>query len=229
MLLGSEHKERYEEMDEEINFRSTDFWFMRSPDAPEDEELNQIVSFLLQEFIHVGPFGTQFVKDNALQWKSNFYGVPLQRHYNNPPADGFEAMAFVANNPAASVLMKGIFDYLRDARKRMMFMRLGMSVMAVQRARSSNGESEIVVGMDVLTHLTPLSIYEHPVNGRLLLAMQGEEVPDSSVLTMHGRRMYVGGNIHDSYMEATSLYNDFEMDEIDQRELIVELFRLYKD
>jgi hypothetical protein len=124
--------------------------------------------------------------------------------------------------------MKGCFDYLRQLHNLVLFKQLGLSVMAVQRARSSGSEQQIVVGIDVLTHLEPLSIYEHPTNGRLLMAMQGEEVPEVCALTMKGKRMHVEGNIHDLYMDATSLYNDFEMNDIDQRELIVELFRLYK-
>ncbi|BCM95252.1 hypothetical protein [Burkholderia phage FLC6] len=228
MLLGSEHKERYDDMEGEVNFRSTDFWFMRSPDAPENEELNQLVNFLLQEFIHVGPFGHPFVKDNQSNWKPFFYGVPLQHLFVHPSMDGFEALAFVANNPASSVLMKGVFDYLRQYNKLALFKQLGMSVMAVQRARASHSDMQIVVGIDVLTHLEPLSIYEHPVNGRLLMAMQGEEVPDVSALTMKGKRMLINGDIHDLYMEATTIYNDFEMGDIEERELIVELFQLYK-
>ncbi|BDD79496.1 hypothetical protein [Burkholderia phage FLC8] len=228
MLLGSEHKERYDDMEGEINFRSTDFWFMRSPDAPQDEELSQLVDFLIQEFIHVGPFGHPFVKDNQSNWKSHFYGVPLQHLFIHPSTDSFEALAFVANNPAAGVLMKGVFDYLRQYDKLALFKQLGMSVMAVQRARASHADMQIVVGIDMLTHLEPLSIYEHPVNGRLLMAMQGEEVPDVCALTMKGKRMHVSRNIHDLYMDATSIYTDYEMGDIEERELIVELFQLYK-
>ncbi|BAQ02730.1 hypothetical protein AVU38_gp202 [Ralstonia phage RSL2] len=228
MLLGSEHKERYDEMEGEINFRSTDFWFMRSPDAPKDEELNHLVDFLLREFIHVGPFGSTFVKEDQSKWKSHFYGVPLQHLFIHPSTDSFEAMAFVANNSAASVLMKGVFDYLRQYDKLALFKQLGLSVMAVQRARAASSEMQIVVGMDVLTQLEPLSIYEHPVNGRLLMAMQGEEVPDVCALSMKGKRMHVNRNVHDLYMDASSIYNDFEMGDIEERELIVELFQLYK-
>uniref|UniRef100_A0AAU7PF62 Uncharacterized protein n=1 Tax=Burkholderia phage vB_BgluM-SURPRISE13 TaxID=3159457 RepID=A0AAU7PF62_9VIRU len=228
MLLGAEHQERFAQMEEDVNFRSTDFWFMRSPEAPEDEELDHLVSFLLQEFIHVGPFGSHFVKEHPGKWKEMFYGVPLQHLFVHPSTDGFEALAFVASNPASSVLMKGCFDFLRQLDKRVLFGQLGMSVMAVQRARAVSSESQIVVGIDMLTNLEPLSIYEHPTNGRLLMAMQGEEVPDHCVLTMKGKRAPVIGNVHDLYMEATTIYNDFEMDEIGQRELIVELFQLYK-
>ena len=228
MLLGSEHKERYDQMEEEINFRSTDFWFMRDPDAPEDDELNFVVDFLLQEFMHVGPFGHSFVKEHQGKWKPSFYGVPLQHLFIHPSTDGFEAMAFVASNPASSVLMKGVFDYLRQLENRVRFNQLGLSVMAVQRARAADGTNQIVVGIDMLSHLEPLSIYEHPMNGRLLMAMQGEEVPDHSVLTVKGKRWPVTGNVHDLYMDASTIYNEYELGEIDKSDLITELFELYK-
>jgi hypothetical protein len=228
MLLGSEHSDRFDEMVGEVNFRTTDFWFLREPDAPQDEELNLLVDFLLKEFIHVGPFGSHFVKEHQNKWKPLFYSVPLQHLFVHPSTDGFDAMAFVATNPASSVLMKSVFDWLRDIGNRVLFNKLGMSVMAVQRAQSAGGEGRIVVGMDMLTNLEALSIYEHPVNGRLLMAMQGEEVPEVCALTMHGKRACVIGNVHDMYMEATTIYQDFEMNEIDESELICELFELYK-
>lgn len=228
MLLGSEHQDRYADMEGEVNFRSTDFWFMRSPNAPNDEELNHLVSFLLQEFIHVGPFGSHFIKEHQAKWKPEFYGVPLQHLFVHPSTDGFEAMAFVASNPASSVLMKGCMDYMRNIHNRVLFNELGLSVMAVQRAQSASNAGQIVVGIDCLTNLSPLAIYEHPTNGRLLQAMQGEEVPDVCALAMQGKRLSTDGNVHDLYMEATTIYNDFEMNEIDTSELIVELFKLYK-
>lgn len=228
MLLGSEHMERYNQMEAEINFRTTDFWFMRSPDAPEDEELNYLVGFLLQEFMHVGPFGSHFVREHHGSLKPMFYGMPLQHTFADLHGS-YEGLAFVANNPASSVLMKGCFDYLRQPEKRALFQKLGMSVLAVQRARSMNGAAPIVVGMDCLLYLSPLSIYEHPTNGRLLMALQGEEVPESCALIVAGARTNPRDvSIHDLYMEASALYNDFEMDELDKSELITELFKLYK-
>lgn len=227
MLLGSEHMERYKQMESEINFRTTDFWFMRSPDAPDDEELNYLVSFLLKEFMHVGPFGAHFVREHHGQLKSMFYGIPLQ-HVFADLLGSYEGMAFVANNPASSVLMKGCFDYLRQDEKRVLFQKLGMSVIAVQRATSSNGEVPIVVGMDYLQYLSPLSIYDHPANGRLLMALQGEEIPDSCALLLAGSRVSASGNIHDLYMEASALYNDHEIGEINESQLTTELFKLYK-
>lgn len=227
MLLGSEHQDRYAQMEEDVNFRTTDFWFMRSPEAPQDDELNHVVGFLLQEFMKVGPFGSHFVKEHPGKWNSQFYGVPLQHLFVHPSTDGFDALAFVASNPASSVLMKGCFDYLRQLGNRVQFSQLGLSVMAVQRARSTGGE-QIVVSIDCLTNLNPLSIYEHPSNGRLLMAMQGEEVPDVCALTLIGKRQSIVGNIHDVYMDATTLYNELEMDEIEEATLIEELFELYK-
>lgn len=227
MLLGSEHMERYNQMEAEINFRATDFWFMRSPDAPDDEELNYLVNFLLTEFMHVGPFGAHFVREHHGHLKPMFYGIPLQ-HVFAELHGSYEGMAFVANNPASSVLMKGCFDYLRQAEKRVLFQKLGMSVIAVQRARSSDDGVPIVVGMDYLRYLSPLSIYEHPTNGRLLMALQGEEVPDSCALLLSGSRIEAPRNIHDLYMEASALYNDHEMGEIDKAQLTTELFKLYK-
>lgn len=229
-LVGSEHQERYDQMQKDVNQKEIEFWFHRSGETNETNtagDLDSIISFLVKDAFKVGPIGPHFVKEQKDKFKGLFYDVPLSHTFVHDEVDNFEALAFVATNSENSVMMKGCFDFLRYPGNDYAFTKLNLGCICIQRATANNGQS-IVVGVDCISELKPMAFYEHPANGRVLMAMNGEEVPDRSAFLVYGKRVAPKVHVSTLYMESTNLYNDFEIGNIEKSELSMKLYSFFK-
>lgn len=226
MLSGSQHTERYEQMQSEINRRQVEWWLYRSNQQPISPDLKVIIEMLKNQFLVVGPFGTHFVKENRNSHKPNFYSIPLQHSFNDNVSE-FEGVAYVASNADASILLSTIFEYLRIRGNEEAFNELNMTAICVQRASNNNGQS-MVVSVKCIEKLKPLCFYEHPQNGRLLMAMEDIRVPEQSAITLYGTHRNPVINPQDMLAKASLFYNEYEFGDTDKHGLSEKLYSFFE-
>ncbi len=225
-LLGSEHKERYEQMQAEVNRREIDWWLFRSNGQYASDDLRMIIEMIKNEFVVVGPFGNHFVKEKK-NLKSDFYGIPLRHSFGNHRDDKFqEGLAYVATNGDISILLASVFDFLRSPVHEVQFNHLGLIAICVQTAVNHEGERR-VVAVDCIENLKPLAFYEHPPNGRFIQAMEGFEIPESSALTLGGKHRLANVSHQELMLETTRLYNNFELGDLDKKQLSQKLYSFF--
>lgn len=223
--LDSQHHERFEQMKSEVSRRKVDWWFYLPKEV--DSDLKVIVEFLKTQFLHVGPFGKCFISDTADEIKTEFYSMPLDYRFPVSDKDDSHCVAFVATNDSATIILKNIAEYLKTQNGYEAFEKLGMVAMCVQTAENE-GHRTMVVAIDVLENIQPIVHYEHPPNGRLLMAMSGNIVPDRSALVMGCSIRQPNCHIQATLNKATIFYNDLERGEYDQNELAALLYTLYQ-
>lgn len=221
-----QHHDRFEQMKSDVNRRQIDWWFYRPNNKPLDETANAIVEILKTQQLVVGPFGEPFVKKNEESFKDYFYDIPLQHLYLSSKVINFSGVAYVATNEESSILLTTVADYLRINENHKAFMDLELSALCVQTAINNSGQ-RIVVTMSFISHLTPLAFYEHPANGRLLMAMNGTEYPDQSALVIGGTQVPPTVHVQEAMMQATTLYNNYQLGNIEHPELNSGLLSLF--
>lgn len=223
---GSQHHERYEQMKVEVNRRQVDWWLYRSNKPDIKMGLKDIIEMLKNQFLEVGPFGHHFVKENKRNFKPEFYGIPLQYNFERDDLSDFVAVAYTATCGDSSILLKSVFDYLKSGYGRQAFKELELTAICVQRATNHAG-MQMVVAIDCIEKLMPLSFYEHPANGRLLLALENADPPEYSALSLHGKTRPPKMHVQDALSKATVLYNECELGNIEEPELLTALYSLF--
>lgn len=227
-LADSQHLERFEKMRHDVNSRYSEWWLYRAATNRQiSEDLGHILQMLKKELEVVGPFGAPFLKENQKTFKRDFYGIPLQHTFIKEDENNFEGIAYVATNDMRSVLLKSVFDYLRNEGNQSDFVNMNLTAICVQTAYSTNDE-EIVIGVDCFEGLKPLSYYEHPINGRLIMAMGGNEVPEHSALAFHGKRLEAKVPLHQVLMEVNSLYQEYEFNNVSTEEVSAQLYSYFQ-
>lgn len=225
---GSQHHERYEQMKAEVNRRRVDWWLYRSNKKEVPDELKRIIELLKTQFLEVGPFGHTFVKESPTALKPEFYGIPLQHDFTQEQVSQFTGIAYTATNGDLSILLRTIFDYLRTPYGKEAFEELEFTLVAVSRADNKAGKS-MVISMECVEKLKPLSFYEHPSNGRLLLAMENADPPEHSALSFYGNLRQPRVHVHDALDKATKIYNEYELDNVSLPQLLTSLYSIYAD
>lgn len=223
--LDTQHHERYEQMKSDVNRRHVDWWFYLSSKKEIGEDLKGIIKILKDHLLPVGPFGQSFICDGNHGLKPEFYGIPLQFEFADGDGDLFTA--FVATSADASILLKNAAEFLRSDYGYEEFRNLELNAMCVQTATDNNG-NKFVVAMDLLANINPLSLYEHPPNGRFLMAMTGSDLPDQSALVMAATRRVPATHIQVALYKATALYNEYELGDIEKEQLTRALYTLFK-
>lgn len=225
-LVGSEHKERFEELQQDVNRRDIEWWLFRSNQQEVNEDLKAIVDMIKNDFLVVGPFGHHFVKRDRDNFKDNFYDIPLQHTFADEFINGFEGLAYVATSGDSSILIKTIFDYLRDHRNHAAFCDLKLMAVCVQLAEN-NEDEYVVVSMDCIEQLKPMAYYDHPPNGRVLQATENLDPPEYSALSLYGQRRCPNVAIHAAVQEATVFYKEYDLGNIDQQQLTEKLYSFF--
>lgn len=225
-LVGSEHKERFEQLKEDVNRRDVEWWLFRSNQQEVDDDLKAIVDMIKNEFLVVGPYGHHFVKRDRDNFKDNFYDIPLQHTFADEFINGFEGISYVATSGDASILVKSIYDYLRDEQNLAAFCNLNLMAVCVQLAENQNGDL-CVVSMDCVEKLKPMAYYDHPPNGRVLQATENLDPPEYAAISLYGQRRAPKVAIHAVLHEASALYNEYDLGNIDQQQLTEKLYSFF--
>lgn len=225
-LKGSQHEDRFAQMEKTINTRHPEFFFYAVKSESIDEELPLAIDTLTTQMKIVGPFGPHFLKERRTQYKSHLYDIPLQRLFIERDTENYEAVAFIASNPYASIMLKSIFEYIQYPAYLKSFNAVQLSVACIQTAITPTGQL-VVISAEMVDDLKPLAIYEHPPNGRLHMAAMGEEWPDHSALVMYGTKRPLAEGLYKTLSTATSLYNDFEHGNCDRATLSIGINKLF--
>lgn len=220
-----QHHDRFEQMKSEVNRREIDWWYYRPDSKVFDEGLEAILKIIRQQ-MPVGPFGHRFVTDHQGFYKPSFYDIPLQQVLVKEKQTEFTGVGYVATNDTSSILLSNAFDYLRNKDGYQTFLDTNLAAICVQTAENSQGR-KMVVAMNCISKLTPLTYYEHPANGRLLMAMNGSLYPDQTALVLGGDVINAKQNIQETLSQATTLYNLYDIGEIEQPSLVTSLATLY--
>lgn len=224
MTNMSDHAGRFEKMRAEIDKTQNDLWYYHANPAAATEDVVGIHEFM-KTLMAVGPFHQSFVtKDNKL--RDEFYDIPLDYEYGKPPLRAERGIALIGHASDHSVILKSIAEVLKYPATRNKFEEYGLAVLRVRHASNHQGQS-VVIGLELVTNLQPYAFYEHPTGGRMLLAMNGWEVPDQSALIMMGIPHSVQKPLDQAFMEATNLYNEHEFGNITDAELMRELYDFF--
>lgn len=226
-LLGSQHKERYDEMTSEVNRRVIEWWLYRSGKKPISDELKTIIEMLKNQFLAVGPFGSYFVKENRSNFKPFFYEIPLQYNFVDDHLNDFEGVAYVAPCGDSSILLRTLFDFLRSSNNLEAFADLNLTAVCVQLATNRQGQ-RMVVAMDCIEDLKPLGFYEHPANGRLLQAFENMDPPEQTALSLYGKRRNSNVSQQEMLRTATNFYNEYEIGDLEKEDLSASLYSFFE-
>lgn len=220
-----QHHDRFEQMKSEVNHRQVDWWYCRPKDMVFDETLEAILD-IMQKQTTVGPFGSRFIAEGNGHYKPSFYDIPLQYSMVEEKPAKFTGLAYVATNDSSSVLLSTVFDYLRTEEGYSNFLNINLAAICVQTAQNNHGR-KMVVQMTCISRITPLTFYEHPSNGRLLMAMGGNLQPEHTALAFGGDVVQPKMHVQETMSQATELYNSYDLGNTEKAELLSSLLSFY--
>lgn len=228
LLPGAQHEDRFAKMEKDINTRHPEMFFFIDRTEKTDTELVSALETLSSQMKVVGPFGPHFLKEKRTQYKTHLYGIPLQRLYIDREEENYEAVAFISTNPYSSIMLKSVMEYIRYPDNARALKGAKLSLLCIQTADTPNGQT-VVISAEYVTDLKPLAVYEHPPNGRLIMASMGEELPDHSSIVMYGSRAQPIDGLFKTLATASSYYNDFVIGNLDRPHLSINLLSLFKE